>query len=426
MNRLSLSIAWRYLCAIQHQKTIGFMVRVCTLGIFIGSFALMMTLMIMHGFEAVTHEKMQSIHADITIEPPFGTTLALTPLRSMLEATYPNEITAISGSNTRQIILEHQNKELVVMLKSIEPSHEQNVSKLATYVHTQIPPRVSPAPKSSLDELLQKESLVLGYKAAQNLGLHIGDTVTVYVPEPGRSKIHLHKKKATITGVLRVGLDEFDQSIALSRLIFQRTLFDEQHDHGVDKLHIKINTNRSYIWPLNVCNPKKRPLIDRLRTKLPRMQVNTWQALNEALVSSLKLEKYVSFLILLLISFVASLNMVCMLILHAEQKKRDIAILRTMGMPAKDISMIFTTMGMCITIFATTAGLCVAAIVGIVLKKYPITLPDVYYISQLPIHMHPFLFIIVFCAACFLGLAATYIPTRTIKKNSIVGILRSE
>ena len=70
MNRLSLWLAWRYLCFSKKDKNVSFMIRICFLGILIGTFALMLTLIITNGFEKVIHEKMQGITSQVIMYAP--------------------------------------------------------------------------------------------------------------------------------------------------------------------------------------------------------------------------------------------------------------------------------------------------------------------------------------------------------------------
>ena len=133
------------------------------------------------------------------------------------------------------------------------------------------------------------------------------------------------------------------------------------------------------------------------------------------------------FFILALISLVASMNMISLLFMQIQQKRRDIAIFKAMGMSDNCIRSIFLHLGIGITLSASAIGLGIAALAGYLLEKYPfIELPDVYYVSYLPARMEPEIFFVVFIATMLLGFLATWIPSRRSKQIEIAQVLRQE
>ena len=133
------------------------------------------------------------------------------------------------------------------------------------------------------------------------------------------------------------------------------------------------------------------------------------------------------FFILALITLVASMNMISLLFMQLQQKRRDIAILKSMGMMQKDIKKIFLLLGMSITCSAAGLGLLVAAGVGYLLETYPfLELPDVYFVSHLPARMELELFIVVGLSVLLLGFLATWLPSRRIDSINITEVLRQE
>ena len=113
--------------------------------------------------------------------------------------------------------------------------------------------------------------------------------------------------------------------------------------------------------------------------------------------------------------------------MYIQQKRRDIAILKSMGFPDKKIRSIFLNIGLKITFWASILGLALAGAAGFALEKYPfIELPDVYYVSYLPARMDLEIFIVVFISTMLLGFLATWIPARRTKNINIAQVLRQE
>lgn len=445
MNHFSRMLALRYTLFSHKDSTVKFMMRLCFVGIFIGTFALMMTLIIMSGFEITIHNKMQGINADLIITPPFGSMLDINQIRPLLEQKFKHSIAGISGESTRQIIIDYQKKQSVIMLRGIEPAHAMATSTLAAHVTTSLADLSRKdlivenglRNDANLIDLLGEDSIIVGYKLAQNFGFSLGEKIFIYIPEPGQTKkIYLKKQSVTIAGFFRFGLEEYDQGFAFTNLATLQKFFDEST--GVDQISIKKASPPSPSWfkkffnrtwwlmLLGKFDPEKR-LIDRIEAIIPRARVASWKDLYSPLVASLRLEKYVSFLILALISLVASLNMISLLVLFIQQKRRDLAILMAMGMPSSHLRNVFIIIGMSITSIASLCGLASAAFCGFLLKRYPfIHLPDVYYVSHLPAHMDLDQFLLVFACAMTIGFCATFIPARRAKKISIMKVIRAQ
>ena len=126
------------------------------------------------------------------------------------------------------------------------------------------------------------------------------------------------------------------------------------------------------------------------------------------------------FCLLALITLVASMNMVSLLFMQVQAKRGDIAILKVMGMPSSQIKKIFVSIGLLISIVASTLGLLFSFVIGLFLQNYPIIqLPDVYYVSHLPAHMDIWQFVFVFCITLLISLVATLAPSSLAQKVNI-------
>jgi len=414
MKSITSFLAWRYLTFQRKDKNISFMIKICFLGIFIGTFSLMLTLIITNGFEKTIHEKMQGINAQIIINAP-GNQLQYDPIKKVIHDEFGTNIKGISSNTTKQAILEIDKQHSVIFLKGIDHYNEH----LVTNLHTKI---TYPKNVESLSMLEQENSIIIGHAIAQQNALSVGDLLTVLIPEPsGRKKIALSKKVLTITGIFKVGLDEYDSNIAFCSHELIDNLYDQE---GVDQITITLKQSRT---PLFFGQPAEVTLIKNLKQRFPSLRVHSWKDYYPALVSSLKLEKYVSFFILALITLVASLNMISLLFMQIQHKRKDIAILKAMGLSHSKIQNIFLRVGMSITLLASTLGLSLAALSGYLLNKYPfIKLPDVYYISHLPARLDWEIFVVVFLATILLGFIATWIPARQVKSINVADVLRQE
>ena len=418
---LSSFIAWRYLRTTQKDRNISFMIRVCFLGIVIGTFSLMLTLIVMNGFEKVIHEKIQGISAPVLIHAS-GKKIAATQIKQFIEKQFGDDVAAMSSSSINQVIIDRNKNQSVLFFKGVEPQTEALVSSIGQKI-------TLPGPVKNLEKLLTANKIIIGHKTARQYNLKIGDELTIMVPEPtSKKKIVLNKQKVIISGIFNVGLDDYDSNFAYCSLDFLRNIFDEKE--GAERIALTLKTPpRSFVDSLFSFNaPAPETLvIEKLRTALPQLSVHSWKDLYPELVSSLKLEKYLMFFLLALISLVACMSMVSLLFMQIQQKRHDIAIFKAMGLAHAKIKSIFLYIGLIITLLASTTGLLLAAAAGYLLERYPlIEIPDVYYVTYLPARMDPEIFIVVFACTLLLGFIATWIPAQRTKRINIAQVLRQE
>lgn len=365
---------------------------------------------VMRGFESAVHEKMQGIHAQAIISSS-PRELDFDAIEKVIKEEFPSVI-ALSPHASAYAIVQPENAPkgreetppTVIMLKGIDPEKERTVSSIENKL-------VVPA---NLHDTVHDNHVIIGKTMAADLGLEVGSPIQIiYMDQPGQSrKVTLHTTTATVSGIFNSGIDEFDSSLVLCSLDFLRTLFP---DNGITHINIKIEEKAD-----------EEAVINRLRERLS-LDVYSWKELYPALVSALKLEKYAMFLVLVLITLVASMNIISLLFMLITQKRADIAILRAMGVPASVITHIFMLIGIFITSCASVLGLALAALASWVLEHYPfIELPDVYYVSHLPAKMEWSIILAVFVAVMIISIIATYVPARRTRSIVVADVLRFE
>lgn len=442
MAKLSRLLAWRFLTYRRKDANISFMLKVCFVGIFIGSFALMLTLIITNGFEKVIHEKMQGINAEYVVYA-IGNKIAYGSLRDHLLDRCGDQIAGISGSAVKQAIIDDE-LQTVLIMRGVDERREHTVNVLNQKI---IRPHVARGKENVFPKLLKQNSIIIGHKLAKEKHYNVDDTITVLLPEPRSKKsISLRKAKVKIAGIFNVGLEEYDNNMALCSLAQFHEWFDEE---GVDQLTITLKHPErkglfDMVHEMGVIAGLRTYLatrwhaffygassIEKIRATLaevsPDFIIRSWQDLYPALVSSLKLEKYVMFIVIALITLVASMNMISLLFMQIQQKRRDIAIFQAMGMPHAMIREIFLYLGLFVTMIASLLGLCAAGVVGFFLERYPcIELPDVYYISYLPARLDAEIFFIVFVVTVCIGFFATWLPAYRTRSIKIAQVLREE
>ena len=214
MQHLVRLLSWRYLTGSYSQKAISTMAAISFFGIFIGTFALALILCIMNGFEKITTQKLQSIHAPILMSS-FGKSLNIEHIETVLNKEFGHDL-MWAPRTTNHVIIHDEDGDIsnVTMIKGIDPKKEICVSNIGTMIekHTD----------SELKKLLQNNQVIIGYKLAQQLGIDLNDTIELlYPPETIEStQMTLESVSVTVCALLKTGIEEFDAYLILSSLDF--------------------------------------------------------------------------------------------------------------------------------------------------------------------------------------------------------------
>jgi lipoprotein-releasing system permease protein len=411
MNMTAFFLAQRILLNNVYQKNISTMTYICFVGIFIGSFSLALVTAIMNGFEVTIHQKMQGIHSNIIIQS-YRNGINTDVLSSILHKEFP-EIRSFSPMATHHVLLRSNDQQqeetpIIAIIKGIDPQTEQHTSALSQKM-------VNTINNEPFTQLFNNNHIIIGKKLAQYNNITIGDEIELLFLRDNQihgKKVVFDATPAIITGIFDTGIDEFDNGVVYCSLNFLEKLYP-----NIDVDQINVTT---------AANVNEEQLIHKLRKRLG-LDVYSWKDLYPSLVATLKLEKYVSFFILALILLVASMNIISLLFMQITQKRPDIAMLKAMGMPHTTIRTIFLIIGMTISCIASASGLIAAVITSWLLQKYPfITLPDTYYVTQLPVAMNGEIICAVFCVVILFTFIATWLPIRQIATINVSRVLRFE
>lgn len=262
----------------------------------------------------------------------------------------------------------------------------------------------------------------VGTELADALGLDVGDAVNLIDPEGdiGPTGFIPRSRPFRVVAIFYTGLYEYDSRLVFTKLDVARGLLrvGPEVASGVEVRGQNLDDATAL-----------RDAVSARIAGLGRKDLKAadWKELNRNLFQALRLEKIAMYFVMSITIVVASFAVVCVLLMIVIEKRREIAIVKSMGAGAADISLIFRILGGHIAIIGIAVGLGMGLLAILYLMTIGIPLdPNVYYIDRLPVSVEAVEIIAVVVAALLLGFAATIQPAREAARLDPVSALRHD
>ncbi|OGT33608.1 MAG: ABC transporter [Gammaproteobacteria bacterium RIFCSPHIGHO2_02_FULL_39_13] len=332
---LSLIIGLRYTRAKRRNHFISFISLASLLGIALGVTVLITVLSVMNGFDQQIRDKFFAITPAVTVFTKQDMSTAWQSLMTKVK-TLPDVANAAPYVSGNGMVM--QGKQFAgVSLMGIVPLLEKGVSKLNEHVV-----------QGSIDSLQPgKFNVVIGEALARSLSLQIGDQITILTPQTNVTLVGVFPRYKTfrVSGIYHTTGGLYDSNVMFINMIDAQTLFLlGQRDSGV---HIRLHN-------LYEAGEVTHQLQNRLS---PDFAITNWTMQFGAFFQALAMEKIMLFVILLLIVAVAAFNLVSTLVMVVNDKRADIAILRTLGARPFSIMMTFVVQGAVVGLLGIALGL---------------------------------------------------------------------
>ncbi len=415
---LTLFIASRYSKSKQANSFISFITFFSVAGITLGVLALIIVLSVMNGFEGELKRRILGVVPHITVqhaaESPNtqvnNAKIDTAPLLKVLNqdpsfkamTPFIQSIGMIQSTQTMSAI----------EIQGIQPSLEIPHSTVAQHMRA-----------GSLAALEKRAySVVIGNQLAAKLGVSIGDKVRLILSENprytpmGRMPV---QRKMTISGIYDVG-SEIDSKVVLVNF-----------DDLARMLRLKAQAQQRYRIYLDDAFSASM-LMPKLMAIDSVWQVSSWQQSQGKLFAAVKMEKNMMWLMLCLIVAVAAFNIVSALVMVVSDKQGEIATLKTMGLSAKQVQMLFLLQGL----YKGTMGAILGCVIGLLLTYNLNTILSAlgaavfttpgYAATGLPIDIRFEQVIVIALSAIGMSLAATIYPAFRAARTQPAVILRYE
>ena len=392
----TFEIAKRYLLGKKSTSAINIITWISVIGITIGTSALILILSVFNGFESLLSGLNNSFNPDMKILPAEGKFFEISDEQSIQLKNIPG-ILGISKTVEEVCLFEYKETQQHGAIKGVDENYQYVTSIDSTI-------------KKGAFKLLESKRNygVLGRGLSSKLSINQKDAITpviVYMPTRSAKGMlgQMGKEYTSISvypsGVFSVG-SEADITYVITNLESVGKLLDQgnkisaielklSEDHDEDEIRVSIN----------------KALGDGFVIK------NRYEQ-EETFLKVMNIEKWISFLIVMLTLGIIAFNMVGSLWMMVLEKKQDISILRSMGYETKQIRSIFMMEGLLITAVGIVIGIILALILYWLQKEFGlIAVPDGFMISAYPIELKWTDFIIVTITVSVIGWLASLLPS---------------
>ncbi|CAM5659720.1 Lipoprotein-releasing system transmembrane protein LolE [Mycolicibacterium aubagnense] len=407
-------VAWRYLRSRRQETVISVIASISFVGIMLGVATLIVVMAVMNGFRAELLSRILGTNGHLIVSP------VDLPLEDYAELA--KRINGVPGVKYAIPLVEGQvlAKGNVgsgggALVRGIRGEDLDKVTLVASNIK-----------QGSIAGFDTTGGVAIGRRMAENLGLVLGDTITLISPDGDVSPLGTtpRVKGYPVTAIFEVGMSQYDASIVYMPFSEAQMYFNSEGK--AQSLEVYLDNPDD----VEAIKPKVEEAAQR------QIYLTDWRQRNETFFSALQVQRNVMFMIVTMIVLVAALNIISGLIMLVQDKGQDIAILRTMGATRGAVLRIFLMTGAAIGVAGTIAGVLLGVLICFNVERIRqffswlsgtvLFNPELYFLNQLPAKMEAGETLSVVVMALVLSFLATLFPAWRAARLDPVEALRYE
>jgi lipoprotein-releasing system permease protein len=414
-SKLEFLIALRYLKSKRKEGFISVIALFSFIGIMIGVATLIIVMSVMNGFRFELVNRILGINAHLTV---YSHATQIKNYEKIID-----EIKQISGVKIvnplveSQAMLSSKSKNAGGLIKGIKLSDLENKTLISQNIIS-----------GKIENLANKNSVIIGATVAQNLNLKTGDQIKIISAETNETIIGAIPRIKTylVGGVFSSGMYEYDSTTIFMNFEMAQIHFHAQNAATGIEVFVDDATNLSLV----------KMELYKILLAHDDLYALDWQQSNASFLDALKVERTAMFLILTLIIIVAAFNIISSMIMLVNDKNKNIALLRTLGMTKGQIMRIFLICGSSIGVVGTFLGLTIGILFSANINNIKAWLesmtdtklfnPAIYFLSTLPSKIFVSDVVTITAMALVISFLATIYPAYKASKANPAEILRYE
>lgn len=401
-------IARRYLVSKHKLNFITIISILSTLGITIGVAALIVVLSVFNGFGSLVQSFLLNFDPHLRIEIISEINEEnIIELNEILSSS--PEINSYAPYVSGKVLALRRDITEIINLKGVDPKRSNDIYGIGPSIVLG---------NDNLDDRGNFPVIIIGIRLADKLQALVGDTITIISPSGIERAITQYmmpnSQSFIVAGIFSSQNNEYDAGLAFISLENGQSLLGFRSSiQGIElKLKDMDDSFKLQNKLASVLNKEK-------------FSVSTWYDFHKDLYTVMQIERWAAYILLSLIIAVASFNILGSLSMTVIEKKRDIGILRTMGVKSNSVKKIFMYEGLMVGLVGTIIGVLIGYFIlflQINYNIYPLD-PSQYKIDSLPVELRVSDFFFVSGASMILSFLASYLPaSRASRVNTIEAI----
>ena len=256
---------------------------------------------------------------------------------------------------------------------------------------------------NGFQSLLEENSILLGISLANRLKVSVGDELKMILPNGKNVKLK-------VSGIFSFGITTIDNvRTYFSASTLQKLL---NQDQKTTHVHVKLKDRDDVSL--------KHQIVEQIAS----VAAEDWKDSNKTIVIGNKVRDILTWSVSFALLLVAGFGIFNILNITVIQKRKDIAVLKTMGYSSKDIVFIFLVQSLIIGLIGAVLGLLFAYVICYMISTTPLDTSDFIIVETYPINFKPIYFCMGFAFGVLTTILAGYIPSKKASKVDPVTIIR--